>query len=78
MAKKVSIYTTPTCMYCRAAKEFFDENNVSYEEFNVAEDAQKRDEMIQRSGQMGVPVIFVDGTMVIGFDQAKLSELLGI
>ncbi|MEK7178766.1 MAG: glutaredoxin domain-containing protein, partial [Patescibacteria group bacterium] len=58
--------------------EFFDENNVSYEEFNVAEDAQKRDEMIQRSGQMGVPVIFVDGTMVIGFDQAKLSELLGI
>ncbi len=78
MQKKVSIYSTPTCMYCRAAKEFFNENNISYEEFDVATDADKREEMIQKSGQMGVPVIFVDESMVVGFNREKLSELLGV
>ena len=78
MNKKVTIYTTPTCMYCKAAKEFFKENNVSYEEFDVAADAEKRDEMIKKSGQMGVPVIYVDNEMVVGFNKERLSELLGI
>jgi glutaredoxin-like YruB-family protein len=83
--KKVSIYTTPTCTYCKAAKEFFKENNVEYEEFDVSADAAKRQEMIEKSGQMGVPVILVkdeDGgqepEMVIGFDKASLSEMLGV
>lgn len=78
MDKKMNIYTTPTCQYCRMAKEFFQSHDIEYTEFNVAEDAEKRDEMVQKSGQMGVPVIDVNGEIVIGFDQAKLSQLLGI
>ena len=74
----VTIYTTPTCVYCKAAKEFFQENSVQYEEKDVARDEQAREAMIQKSGQMGVPVIDVNGETVIGFDKKKLSELLGI
>ncbi len=60
------------------AKEFFTANNVTYTEYNVGTDIEKRKEMIERSGQMGVPVIFVDNEMTIGFDKTKLSSLLGI
>lgn len=76
--KYVSIYSTPTCVYCNAAKEFFKTNNVPFEAFDVALDIEKRKEMIEKSGQMGVPVIFVDDELVVGFDKARLSELLGI
>lgn len=72
------MYSTPTCVYCKAAKEFFEANNVSYEEKNVAEDEQAREEMVRKSEQMGVPVIDIDGTIVIGFDKEKIAELLGI
>lgn len=75
---RVKIYTTPSCVYCKMAKEFFDKNSVEYEEKNVATDAQARDEMIAKSGQMGVPVIEVDGKIIIGFDQPRLKEALGI
>ena len=81
---KVSIYTTPTCVYCRAAKDFFREHNISYEEHNVATDLPRREEMIAKSGQMGVPVILItkDGAtepeVIVGFDEARLSELLGV
>ncbi len=75
---KVTIYSTPSCGYCQMAKEFFKENDVEFEEFDVAADEEKRNEMIKRSGQMGVPVIYVDDEMIIGFDKAKLSELLGL
>ena len=74
--KKVDIYTTPTCQYCKMAKEFFQENGVEYNEYNVMEDATKRQEMIEKSGQMGVPVIFIGDEMVIGFDKDKLTSLL--
>jgi len=74
----VTIYTTPTCVYCKAAKEFFQANNVQYEEKDVVQDEQAREAMIQKSGQLGVPVIDVNGEIVIGFDKARLSELLGI
>jgi len=74
--KNVAIYTTPTCSYCRAAKEFFQENKVEYAEYNVATDAEKRNEMIEKSGQMGVPVITIDDKLVVGFDKDKLAELL--
>lgn len=74
----VIIYTTPTCVYCKAAKEFFAENNIEYEEKNVAEDEQARDAMVEKSGQLGVPVIEVKGNIVIGFDEKKLAELLGL
>lgn len=76
--KQVSIYTTPTCTYCKATKEFFNENNVEFQEFDVAADAVRREEMIERSGQMGVPVIMIDNDVVVGFNKAKLSELLGL
>ena len=76
--KNVIIYTTPACMYCKAAKEFFKEKGIEYKEFDVATDAEKRQEMIKRSGQMSVPVIFVDDEMIVGFNKEKLSELLGI
>lgn len=78
MAKKVTIYSTPWCVYCKMAKKFFEDNKVVYEEHDVASDALSRDEMIQKTGQMGVPVIDIDGKIVIGFDQAKLKELLGV
>ena len=78
---KVIIYTTPSCVYCKMAKEFFAKHNVPYEEKNVIEDAEARNVMITKSGQMGVPVIQVDRSdgqtaIVIGFDQVRLKELL--
>ena len=76
MAKKITIFTTPTCVYCTMAKEFFKEHNLAYEEKNVATDAEAREQMIERSGQMGVPVIDIEGKIVIGFDQERLRELL--
>ncbi len=76
--KNVTIYTTSSCGYCKMAKEFFTANNVTYTEYNVGTDIEKRKEMIEKSGQMGVPVIFVDNEMTVGFDKTKLSSLLGI
>ena len=76
--KNVTIYSTPTCHFCHAAKEFFKEQNIAFTDYNVSEDSAKRDEMIQKSGQMGVPVIFVDNEMVTGFDEPKLRKLLDI
>lgn len=75
---KVIIYTTPTCVYCKATKEFFKENNVQYEEKDVAKDMEAQQEMLKKSGMLAVPVIDVNGEVVIGFDKEKLSELLGI
>jgi len=76
--KKVQIYSTPTCSYCHMAKEFLKKNNVSYEDFNVATDLEKRKEMVEKSDQMGVPVIIIDSELIVGFDKAKISRLLGI
>ena len=78
MDKQVVIYSTPTCHYCNMAKEFFKANNVEYTEYNVAEDADKRAEMVDKSGQMGVPVIFIGDDMTIGFNEGKLKEELGL
>ena len=74
----VTIYSTPTCHFCHAAKDFFTANHVPYTEYNVASDLEKRKEMIEKSGQMGVPVIAVDGKYVVGFDEGRLRELLAI
>lgn len=75
---KVTIYTTPTCVYCKMTKAFFRENKVEYEEKDVSTDAMARDEMIAKSNQMGVPVINIDGQILVGFDKKGLSELLQI
>ncbi len=76
--KQVSIYSTPSCTYCKSAKEFFTENNIAFQEYNVADDQVRRQEMIDRSGQMGVPVIMIDSNIVVGYNKAKLTELLGL
>jgi len=75
---QVTIYTTPYCVYCKAAKEFFQEHGVAYEEKDVAKDEEAREHMIHRSGQLGVPVIEVDGEVVVGFDKKKLATLLNV
>ncbi len=78
MDKTVTIYTTPSCHFCHMSKEFFKANGVTYTEVDVAADAAKRAEMIDKSGQMGVPVIMIGDDLVVGFDKRRLSELLGI
>lgn len=75
---KITIYTTPTCIYCKMAKEFFSKNNISYEEKDVAADLQAREEMIAKSHQLGVPVIDIDGEIVIGFDEEAIKEILKV
>jgi len=74
----VTIYSTPTCHFCHAAKEFFTANNVPFTDYNVATDLEKRKEMIDRSGQMGVPVIFIGNEMVVGFDEGHIRQLLAL
>lgn len=76
--KKVIVYTTPTCGYCTTAKEFLKEKGIEYTEIDVAQDQEAAQRMIQKSGQMGVPQILVGEEIVVGFDQAKLTELLGL
>ena len=74
--KNVTIYSTPSCHFCHMAKEFFKKNNIAFTDYDVSTDQAKRAEMIERSGQMGVPVIFVDSEMVIGFNESRLKEML--
>ena len=78
METAVTIYSTPVCHFCESAKTFFKENNVEYTEHDVAADADKRQEMIDLTGQMGVPVIQIGDDIVIGFDEDKVKELLKI
>ncbi len=73
----VKIYTTPSCVYCKLAKEYFKANNIEYSEVNVVLDDAAREEMIRKSGQMGVPVIDVNGTIVIGFNKMQVEKALG-
>jgi glutaredoxin 3 len=76
MGKQVTIYSTPSCHFCHAAKAFFDETGVQYEDHNVLDNMEKRQEMIDMTGQMGVPVIRIGDDVVVGFDQPKIKELL--
>lgn len=77
--KKVEIYSTESCHFCHMAKEFFTANNISFTDYNVGIDTVKRKEMMDKSGQMGVPVIIIDDKdLVIGFNQKALTKLLEI
>ena len=76
--KKVTVYSTPTCHFCNMAKDYFNANGVSYESFDVSVDPEKRREMMDISGQLGVPVITIDNDVIIGFNKPKLAEILGI
>ena len=76
--KNVTIYTTPTCHFCHMAKDFFKEKNIAYTEYDVASNLEKRKEMMEKSGQLGVPVIFVGDQMIIGFNKPKIAAALGL
>jgi glutaredoxin-like YruB-family protein len=76
--KEVIIYSTPTCPWCKKTKEFLTENKIKYKDVNVAENEKARNEMIEKSGQFGVPVIDISGKIFVGFDPGKLKKALGI
>lgn len=75
---KVIIYSTLTCPYCEMVKEYFKKNNIQYENYDVSADEEKAKEMIQKSHQMGVPVIDIDGEIIVGFDRPTIDKLLGL
>ena len=74
---KIIVYGTPTCPYCTRAKEYFEQNNVQIEYVDVSLDKTKVEEMVEKSGQMGVPVIEIDGKIIVGFDKEKIQEMIG-
>lgn len=80
MNKPIIMYSTKTCGFCKAAKDYFSANNISYTEIDVGEDREKAREMIEKSGQMGVPVIVVgegsDAEVIVGFDQERIAEAI--
>lgn len=75
---EIIIYSTPTCYYCKKAKEFFKDHDIKYIEIDVAKDKDKREKMVEISGQMGVPVITINGGVFIGFNEPKLKEAFNI
>jgi glutaredoxin-like YruB-family protein len=78
MAKKVRLFTTPTCPWCAVAKKFLQQHGIEFEEIDVSADRRAAKEMIRMSGQTGVPVIQVDDTIIVGFDEERLREVLGL
>ena len=74
--KKVTIYSAPTCHYCHMAKDYFKSKGIEYQEYDVAADVEKRQEMLTKSGQMGVPVIVIGEDLIVGFDEAAVAHLL--
>ena len=78
MEKTVTIYSTPVCHFCHMAKDFFTANEIAFTEFDVANDMAKRSEMVDMTGQMGVPVIRIGDDVVVGFDEKKVKELMGM
>ncbi|MBU4345934.1 MAG: glutathione S-transferase N-terminal domain-containing protein [Candidatus Omnitrophica bacterium] len=78
MEKKIRVYSTPTCAYCIRAKQFLQENNINFENVDVSSNQAQAEEMIQKSGQMGVPVIDIDGEIIVGFDKERIKKALGI
>jgi glutaredoxin 3 len=78
MGKKVTVYSTPTCPFCIRVKQFFKDSGIQFEDIDVSENQEKAQEMIQKSGQMGVPVIDIEGKLIVGFDKEKIREALEI
>ena len=74
----VTVYRTPTCPFCKMTNEFLKKHNIEFREVNVAEDRDGAKEMIERSGQVGVPVVDIDGTVIVGFDREKIESALGM
>jgi glutaredoxin-like YruB-family protein len=78
MNKKVKVYSTPTCPFCIMAKKFLKDNNIEFEDIDVSRNIKAAREMVEKTGQMGVPVIEIDGEFVIGFNREKIKQLLNL
>ncbi|MGB3081477.1 MAG: glutaredoxin domain-containing protein [Candidatus Omnitrophota bacterium] len=78
MDKNVKVYSTPTCPYCLKVKQFLKDNNIDFEDIDVSADQNMVQEMVQKSGQMGVPVLDVEGEIIVGFDKDKIAQALGL
>ncbi|MEE8637648.1 MAG: glutaredoxin family protein [Candidatus Margulisiibacteriota bacterium] len=74
----VKVYSTPTCPYCKMVKQFLSENNIQFEDVDVSSNQAAAQEMVAKSGQMGVPVLDINGQIVVGFDKARIKQLLGL
>jgi len=72
----ITMYTTPSCSFCRKAKDFFRQNHVKFTEYDVSRDQRRADEMVRKSGQMGVPVIDINGRIIVGFNQPEVERAL--
>lgn len=78
MDTKVTVYSTPTCPWCKRAKDYLKSRGVSFKDYDVSKDSSKADEMVRKSGQMGVPVITIGNQTIVGFDKNKIDNLLGL
>ncbi|MBM3253841.1 MAG: glutaredoxin family protein [Candidatus Omnitrophica bacterium] len=78
MDKQVKVYSTPTCPYCKMAKQYLRENNVDFEDVDVSSNHEAAREMVEKSGQMGVPVLDIDGQIIIGFDKEEIKRALNL
>ncbi len=76
--KQVIIYSTPTCHFCHMAKDYLNENNIEYTDYDVSTDLEARQEMMDKSGQMGVPQIVIGDELIVGFDKPRIDQLLGL
>ncbi|MCX6758722.1 MAG: NrdH-redoxin [Candidatus Nealsonbacteria bacterium] len=74
----VKIYTTPYCPYCSTLKQYLTDHGIEFTDIDVSQNKEERDDMIERSGQIGVPVVDIDGSIVAGFDKEKIDKLLKI
>jgi len=78
MAKSIKVYSTLICPWCIRAKQFLKDNNIDFQSIDVSSDQLAADEMMKKTGQMGVPVIDIDGEIIVGFDKDRIKQLLGI
>ena len=78
MADKVTVYSWPGCPYCIRAKQFLKDNGVAFEDIDVSDDKEKAQEMVKKSGQMAVPVLEIDGKIIVGFDEGSIKDALGL
>ncbi len=78
MDKNVKVYSTPTCPWCVRVKQFLKDNNIAFQDIDVSLDQQAAQVMVQKSGQMGVPVLDIEGEIIIGFDKDKIKTTLGL
>lgn len=78
MDSKITVYSTPTCPWCKRAKDYFKGLGMSFKDIDVSKDQSKAEEMVKKSGQMGVPVITIGSNVIVGFDKAKIDKILGV